>query len=143
MITVNNYLNFNGNCMEAFEYYKSIFGGEFSYLSKYKDMPQDPEHPLPAEMMDLILHVSLPISKETSLMGSDVSELFTPRVGFDGNIELMISADTKEEIDALWEKFQEGSTITMPLGVAFWGDYFGALTDKFGTKWMLICSNEG
>ena len=71
MITINPYLNFNGNCHEAFEFYKSVFGGDFSYVGYFKDMPADPERPLPEHLKEKIMHMSLPISAETSLMASD------------------------------------------------------------------------
>lgn len=138
MITINPYLNFNGNCLEAFEFYKSVFGGEFPYLGHYKDMPTDPERPLPEHLHDKIMHMSLPISKETTLFGSDVVEEFGQKIGFDGNVELMVNAESRAEADAIWAKLSEGAKINMPLEVAFWGDYFGALTDKFGVRWMVI-----
>lgn len=142
MITINPYLNFNGNCLEAFEFYKSVFGGDFPYVSHYKDMPADNENPLPEALHNMILHMSLPISKETVLMGADTNELWGQKAGFDGNVELMINAETRAEADAIWAKLGVGGTVTMPLEVAFWGDYFGGLTDKFGVRWMVIAPAE-
>ncbi|MDD2331408.1 MAG: VOC family protein [Candidatus Cloacimonetes bacterium] len=138
MITVNPYLNFKGNCLEAFEFYKSVFGGDFPYVGKFRDMPTEDGKPLPEALQEKIMHMSLPISKETSLMGADVLEEFGQRVGFDGNVELMVNTDSQKEADQIWEKLSAGGTITMPLEVAFWGDYFGSLTDKFGVRWMVI-----
>lgn len=142
MITINPYLNFNGNCREAFEFYRSIFGGDFPYVGTFRDMPTDGQQELPEDVKNMIMHMSLPISKETALMGSDVYEGFGQKVGFDGNVELLINTQSKEEADAIWAKLSEGAQITMPLANAFWGDYFGALTDKFGTKWMVISPVE-
>jgi len=142
MISINPYLNFNGNCMEAFEFYKSVFGGEFTYVGRYKDMPIEDGKPIPDELKELIMHIGLPIGKETVLCGSDVSEVYGQKAVMGGNINLMIGLPTKEAVDELWAKLCEGAIITMPLEVAFWGDYFGSLTDKFGTQWMLICSTE-
>jgi PhnB protein len=139
MITINPYLNFNGNCQEAFEFYKSVFGGDFPYVGRFKDMPDDSGHPLPDELKELVMHISLPISKETALMGSDVAEAFGQKADFGNNINLMINAQSKEETDAIWAKLSVGATITMPLENAFWGDYFGALVDKFGVNWMINC----
>ena len=140
MIKINPYLNFNGNCLEAFEFYKSVFGGEFPYLSRYKDMPADPDHPLPKEFEDRIMHMSLIIEPGNVLMGADVVEIFGQKpAAFNGNVELMVNAANKAELDAIWAKLSEGATVNMPPEEAFWGDYFGALTDKFGVKWMLIC----
>jgi len=140
VITINPYLNFNGNCMEAFEFYKSVFGGEFSYIGRYKDMPTEDGKPMPDELKDLIMHIGLPMGNGTVLCGSDVSEAFGQKAVIGGNIDLMIELPSKEEVDQLWVKLAEGATVTMPLEIAFWGDYFGSLTDKFGTKWMLISS---
>lgn len=142
MISMNPYLNFNGNCMEAFEFYKSVFGGDFTYVGKYKDMPMEDGKQMPEELKELIMHIGLPINEQTTLCGSDVSETFGQKAVIGGNVELMIGLNTKEEVDALWEKLSDGATIGMPPEVAFWGDYFGSLTDRFGTKWMLICSAE-
>jgi len=138
MLKINPYLNFKGNCYEAFEFYRSVFGGDFGYLGRYKDMPQDPEHPLPEHLKEKIMHMSLPISKETILFGSDVVEEFGQKIGFDGNVELMVSAESQAEADAIWAKLSESAQITMPIQAAFWGDYFGSLTDKFGVRWMVI-----
>lgn len=137
MITINPYLNFNGNCLEAFEFYKSVFGGDFPYLARWKDMPAEAGHPLPQELSDKIMHMSLPISKETALMGADVAEAFGQKAEFGNNINLMINVQSKEEADAIWAKLSESGTITMPLEYAFWGDYFGALVDKYGINWMV------
>lgn len=142
MISINPYINFNGNCMEAFEFYKKVFGGEFTYVGRYKDMPMEDGKQMPEELKEMIMHIGLPINEHTTLCGSDVSEAFGQKAVLGGNVELMIGLSSKEEVDALWAKLVDGATIGMPPEVAFWGDYFGSLTDKFGTKWMLICSAE-
>lgn len=142
MITINPYLDFNGNCEEAFEFYRSVFGGDFPYISRYKEMPQNPEHPLPEELKEKIMHISLPISQETVLFGSDAVEQFSGKANFGNNISLMINAQNKAEVDSLWAKLSAGGKVTMELMNAFWGDYFGALTDRFGVNWMLICPSE-
>lgn len=142
MPNINPYLNFNGNCMAAFEFYKSVFGGEFSYVGKYKDMPTEDGKPIPEEAKEMIMHIGLPIGNETVLCGADAVEAFGQKAVSGGNIELMIGAGSKEEVDSLWAKLADGASINMDLHVAFWGDYFGSLTDKFGITWMLICSAE-
>lgn len=140
MIKLNPYLNFNGNCLAAFEFYKSVFGGEIPYIARYKDMPADSGHPLPEAVQNQVMHMSLVISPENVLMGADVNEFFGQKAAaFDGNVELMVNAENKAELDAIWSKLSVGATVNMPPEEAFWGDYFGALTDKFGVKWMLIC----
>ncbi|WP_207421017.1 VOC family protein [Desertivirga brevis] len=138
MPTVNVYLNFNGNCEEAFNFYKGAFGGEFNYLGRFKDMPaQDGMPPLSAEQGELIMHVSLPISNETMIMGSDTGGEWATSFKQGNNFSISINADDKENADQLFAKLSEGGQITMPLGDTFWGDYFGMLTDRFGVNWMV------
>jgi PhnB protein len=143
MTTVNVYLNFNGNCLEAFEFYKSVFGGEFAMVSRYKDMPPSPDNKnVDASMGELIMHISLPISKETMLMGSDVGGEWTAKFKQGNNFSISIMADTKAETDRLFNKLSAGGMVHMPLAKTFWGDYFGMFADKFGINWM-ISFNDG
>lgn len=137
MATVNSYLTFNGNTEEAFNFYKSVFGGEFTYIGKFKDMPADENCPPPSEEEgNLIMHVSLPISKETILMGSDATS-FSGSVIFGTNFSVSINADNKEEADKLFNGLSAGGKVTMPIESTFWGAYFGMFTDKFGINWMV------
>lgn len=136
MATVNVYLNFNGNCEEAFNFYKSVFGGEFPYLGRYKDMPpQEGMPPMAPDMGEMIMHVSLPISKETMIMGSDVWGEEPVNQG--NNFSISINAESKDEAEKLFAGLSDGGKITMPLADTFWGDYFGMFTDKFGINWMV------
>ena len=138
MTTVNVYLNFNGNCEEAFNFYRSVFGGEFPYIGRFKDMPsQEGMPPLSKEMEDKIMHVSLPISNETMIMGSDTGGEWAPGFKQGNNFSISINTDSKEEADRLFNSLSEGGQITMPLENTFWGDYFGMFTDKFGINWMV------
>ena len=115
MATVNSYLTFNGNTEEAFNFYKSVFGGEFTYIGKFKDMPADENCPPPsAEEGELIMHVSLPISKETILMGSDATS-FSGNVTFGTNFSVSINTDSKEEADTLFNGLSAGGKVTMPM----------------------------
>jgi PhnB protein len=133
MATVNPYLTFNGNCAEAFTFYKSVFGGEFRQISKFGDMPGEE---MSAEDKNRILHVSLPISKETILMGSD-SHPRMGKVNPGQHMSLSIGADSKEEADKIFNGLAAGGKITMPIADTFWGAYFGMLVDKFGFDWMV------
>ena len=136
MATVNPYLTFNGTCEEAFNFYKSIFGGEFIQIARFKDMPASPGHELPAGAGEKIMHVSLPISKETILMGSDANPgMGEVKVG--QHISLSIGAATKDEASKIFNGLAAGGKITMPIGDMFWGAYFGMLIDKFGFIWMV------
>ena len=138
MTTVNTYLNFNGNCEEAFNHYKSVFGGEFSYVGRYKDMPpQEGTPPISPEEGEKIMHMSLPISNETVLMGSDAGGGWAPAIVEGNNIAISINTDSKENADRLFNGLSEGGRVTMPMANTFWGDYFGMFTDRFGINWMV------
>lgn len=137
MATVNAYLTFNGNCEEAFNFYKSVFGGEFTYMGKFKDMPAMGGEEVSAEEADKIMHVSLPISQETTLMGSDSSDAYGKATVIGNNISLSVNADSKEEADRIFKGLAEGGKITMEMNNTFWGAYFGMLVDKFGINWMM------
>jgi len=136
MTLVNMYLNFNGNCREAFEFYRSVFGGEFSFIGTFGEMPPQEGFEMSEEDKNRIMHVSLPISKETSLMGSDTSENYD-KVNFGNNFSVYINADSKEEADRFFTGLASGGKITMPMADVFWGSYFGMLEDKFGINWMV------
>lgn len=137
MTTVNVYLTFNGTTEEAFLFYQSVFGGEFTYMGRFKDMPADENCPPPTEAEgNRIMHVSLPISKETILMGSD-STSFSGDVTFGNNFSVSINTDSKEKADQLFNGLSAGGTIIMPMEKTFWGAYFGMFTDKFGINWMV------
>lgn len=139
MAEVNTYLIFNGNCEDAFLFYKSVFGGEFAYIGKFGEMPpsEDPNCPPPSEdEANRIMHVSLPISKETILMGSD-STSQSGDVLFGTNFSVSINTDSKEEADKLFNGLSADGTIIMAMEKTFWGAYFGMFTDKFGVNWMV------
>ncbi|TMI75032.1 MAG: VOC family protein [Bacteroidetes bacterium] len=137
MTTVNVYLTFNGNCEQAFNFYKSVFGGDFPYIGRYKDMPPDGgKKPDPKEG-DRIMHVSLPISKETMLMGSDTGGEWAANYSQGNNFSISINTDSKEQADKLFSGLSSGGKVTMPMNKTFWGDYFGMFTDKFGINWMV------
>jgi len=138
MATVNIYLTFNGNCEEAFNFYKSVFGGEFPYIGRFKDMPPGEGDPKlnPGEE-NRIMHVSLPISKETMLMGSDTGGEWGAGYLQGNNFSISITAVDKGEADKLFNGLSAGGKVTMPLSKTFWSDHFGMFTDKFGINWMV------
>jgi PhnB protein len=138
MAVVNVYLNFDGNCEVAFNFYKSVFGGEFPYLGRYKDMPVQEGAPcLPPDMEEKIMHVSLPISKETMIMGSDTGGEWAPSFVQGNNFGISITTQTKEEADKLFNGLSAGGNVSMPMAGTFWGDYFGMFADQFGINWMV------
>lgn len=139
MATVNPYLIFNGTCEAAFLFYQSVFGGEFPYMGRFGEMPpsDDPNcPPLAAEEANRIMHVSLPISKETILMGSD-STSQSGGVIVGTNFSVSINTESKTEADKLFNGLSAGGTVIMPMTSTFWGAYFGMFTDKFGINWMV------
>jgi PhnB protein len=135
MATINSYLNFNGNTEEAFTFYKSVFGGEFTILQRFKDTPDGDK--LSTEDAEKIMHVALPIGKGNILMATDFLESMGHKLIVGNNYSLSINTDSKEEADTLFSKLSLGATIEMPLSEAFWGGYFGMLIDKFGIQWMV------
>ncbi|WP_413999102.1 VOC family protein [Flavobacterium sp. W1B] len=137
MATLTTYITYNGNCEEAFNFYKSVFGGEFSYLGRFKDMPMTDGKSCPPNESEKIMHVSLPISKETALSGSDSFDSFGSKTIYGNNFSLSINAESKEEADKLFAALSAGGKAGMPMADAFWGGYFGMFTDKFGVNWMI------
>lgn len=133
---INTYLIFNGNCEEAFQFYKSVFGGEFQYIGKFKDAPpEDGGEALSEEDSNRIMHVSLPIGSAV-LMGSDSHPKFGD-VGFGDNFSISISAESTEEADKIFGGLTVGGRVDMPMQKTFWSSYFGMLKDKFGVNWMI------
>ncbi|MBW8889585.1 MAG: VOC family protein [Fibrobacteres bacterium] len=133
MAAVNAYINFDGNCDKAFDFYKSVFGGDFQARMTFGEAPG---MDVPPAQKNKLMHVALPIGKNTLLMGSDWSAQFGPMVR--GNsFSLSVNADTQSEADKVFKALSDGGKVTMPIGVAFWGAYFGMCTDKFGINWMV------
>jgi PhnB protein len=133
MAAINPYLTFNGNCDQAFEFYKSVFGGEF--LSKMRFTDMDTGHPVPEAEKNRIMHVTLPIGP-TVLMGSDSISSVGPVTAGD-NFSIAIKVESEAEADKLFAGLSAGGKVTMPMGKVFWGAYFGMFTDKFGIQWMI------
>jgi PhnB protein len=146
MITINPYLNFKGNTEEAFNFYKSVFGGEFLALMRFGDTPGCEN--MPEADKEKIMHVALPLGKNNILMATDVLEgTGADCVGNDfkvgNNISLSLSPESEEEADKLFAALSEGGQVVMPMEKASWGDYFGMLTDKYGIQWMVNYAIEG
>jgi PhnB protein len=135
MVKINSYINYPGNCEEAFNFYKSVFGGEFKELHRYKDMPNSAE--CSENDKTKLMHVSLPLDNETILMGSDVPESMMDKYVQGTNISLLIDVDSKEKADKYFNGLSGGGTILMPIQDTFWGAYHGMLADKFGIQWMI------
>jgi len=136
MATTNVYLNFNGNCEEAFNFYKSVFGGDFGYLGRFGEMPESEEYKVSEADKNKIMHVSLAIGNSI-LMGSDTGEEYGKSFVQGNNFSVSVTAASKKEADELFAGLAVGGQVTMPMNDTFWGDYFGMLTDKFGINWMI------
>lgn len=143
MATLNPYLNFNGNTEEAFNFYKSVFGGDFTNLMRFKDMPPSEEggDKISSEFKNFIMHVSLPIG-DSVLMGSDCIEEFGQKAVFGNSNYISVTPESEEETRLLFKELSEGGEVEMPLEKMFWGDLFASFTDKFGIKWMLNYAME-
>ena len=134
MTKLNPYLFFDGNCEDAFNFYKSVFGKDFRMV-RYKDVPQTSRQ-IFHEADEKVMHVSLPINTETTLMGADVTELYKQPVSTT-NFALYINTDNKEEADRIFNELSSGGQIKMVMSETFWGSYYGLATDRFGINWKI------
>ena len=135
MKAVNPYLNFPGNTEEAFNFYKSVFGGEFLSLQRFKDTPEAAR--IPAAEADKIMHVSLPLGKDNALMGTDALESMGHPLTTGNNFSIALETDNEGEADKLFQALSAGGKAAMPMVKTFWGAYFGMFTDRFGVQWMI------
>ena len=135
MAKINPYINFNGNTEEAFNFYKSVFGGEFASISRFKDMAND-DFPVSEKEANKIMHISLPIGNNV-LMANDVPEIMGTTNELEHRSKIALTADSKEEADQLFYGLSEGGTVEMPIAESPWGSYFGMFRDKFGIEWMI------
>ena len=135
MASINPHINFNGNAEEAFNFYKSVFGGEFTKLTRFKDL-SIPEFPVAENEANKIMHIALPIGNNI-LIANDVPE-FMGRVNENENrSKIAITAESKEEADKLFNGLSTGGNIEMAIGDSPWGSYFGMFRDKFGIEWIV------
>jgi PhnB protein len=145
MARTSTYLNFSRNTEEVFNFYKSIFGGEFSGngVARFGDFPPPPGAPqLAEEDKNLIMHIELPILGGHVLMATDAPESMGFKVNAGNNVHIMLEPDSKEETKKLFEAISAGGEITMALQDMFWGAYYGTCTDKFGIQWMFNCEEK-
>lgn len=136
--SVNPYLNFNGNTEEAFNFYKSVFGGDFIQVMRFKDIPGNEKTPEIAK--EKIMHIALKICDNVILMGTDAIESMGQNLKVGNNIHISLQTDSKDEADKLFNALSNGGKIENPIKDQFWGDYFGNFTDKFGIGWMISFS---
>ena len=136
MAQINPYIHFNGNAEEAFTFYKSVFGGEFAMITRFKNM-SIPEHPISENEANKIMHIALPIGKCSVLMGSDTPEFMGKHNENENRSKILISAESREKADQLFNGLSAGGKIEMPIADSPWGSYFGMFRDKFGIEWMV------
>ena len=132
-MSLNIYLTFDGNCRSAFEFYQSVFGGDYQAFQTFEQGPEDMR--VAEDEKDKVMHVSLPIG-DGVLMGSDNSS-FGPPLAVGNNFSISVEGESRTHCDEVFERLSEGGAVTMPLQEMFWGSYYGMLTDKFGIKWMV------
>lgn len=136
MAQINPYIHFNGNAEEAFTFYKSVFGGEFAMLVRFKDF-ENLDNQVSDKEANKIMHIALPIGKTNVLMASDTPESMGKHNENETRSKISISAESKEEADKLFNGLSEGGTIEMPIADSPWGSYFGMFRDKYGIEWMV------
>jgi len=135
MALINPHINFNGNAEEAFNFYKSVFGGEFAMIMRLKDL-ESPEFPVAENDANKIMHIALPIGKNI-LMGNDVPESMGQVNEHENRSKISVSAESREEADKLFSGLSAGGNIEVPIGDSPWGSYFGMFRDKYGIEWMV------
>ena len=135
MALINPHINFNGNAEEAFNFYKSVFGGEFAKIMRFKDLAST-EFPVAEKEANKIMHIALPIGKNI-LMGNDVPESMGTVNENENRSKIAISAESREEADKLFSGLSAGGNIEMPISDSPWGSCFGMFRDKFGIEWMI------
>jgi len=135
MALINPHINFNSNAEEAFNFYKSVFGGEFTRIVRFKDL-EGPGFPIAEKEANKIMHIALPIGK-SSLMGNDVPEIMGRTNERENRSKIVITAESKEEADKLFKGLSAGGEVEMPIADSPWGSYFGMFRDKYGIEWMV------
>lgn len=138
-MSISTYLTLDGNCRQAFEFYRSVFGGDFHVFSTFGDGP--PDMGVSEAEKNNVMHVSLPIG-DSILMGSDNGP-HSPPLNTGNNFSLSVTAESREHADQLLAALVENGNVTMPMADAFWGAYFGMCTDQFGISWMIVYESEG
>ena len=141
MATINPYINFNGNAEEAFNFYKSVFGGEFTSVVRFKDL-ESAEFPVPENEANKIMRIVLPIGGNT-LIANDVPESMGRVNENENRSKIAINAETKEEADKLFKGLSEGGAVEMPMAESSWGTYFAMFRDKYGIEWTVEFDSNG
>ena len=136
MATINPWINFNGNAEEAFTFYKSVFGGEFAKVVHFKDIASA-EFPVPEKEENKIMYIALPIGTGTMLIANDVPEILGRVNEHENRSKILVSAESKEEADKLFNDLSAGGKVEGPMGDSPWGSYAGMFRDKYGIEWII------
>lgn len=136
MAIINPHINFNGNAQEAFEFYRSVFGGQFSKIIRLKDI-ESAEFPIAEKDKNKILHIALPIGGTNKLIANDVPDFLGPVNENENRSKISISTESKEEADQLFHGLSDGGEVEMPIAESPWGTYFGGFRDKYGIEWIV------
>jgi PhnB protein len=136
MAHINPHINFNGNAEDAFTFYKSVFGGEFTKIIRFKDLASS-GFPVSEKEKNKIMHIALPIGKSSMLMANDVPEAMGRTNENENRSKIVISAESKEKADRLFNELSVGGQIEGPIGDSHWGSYFGCFRDKYGIEWIV------
>ncbi len=141
MATINSWINFNGNAEEAFTFYKSVFGGEFTKIVRFKDIATD-EFKVPEKEEDKIMYIALPIGDNTILVANDVPEVLGKVNERENRSKILVNAESKEEADKLFDGLSVGGEVEGPMGDSPWDSYAGMFRDKYGIEWIIEFSNR-
>ncbi len=136
MASINPHVNFNGNAEEAFTFYKSVFGGAFTKIVRFKDLASD-EFPVAKHEENKLMHIALLIGNGSMLMANDVPEIMGKTNEHENRSKIVVSADSKEEADKLFNGLSAGAEVEGPIGDSPWGTYFGCFRDKYGIEWIV------
>jgi len=136
MATINTWINFNGNAEEAFTFYKSIFGGEFTKVVRFKDIATE-EFPVDAKEENKIMYIGLPIGDNTMLIANDVPEVLGQVNERENRSKILVNTESKDEADRIFTGLSAGGEVEGPMGDSPWGSYAGMFRDKYGIEWII------
>ncbi len=136
MVTIHPWINFNGNAQEAFDFYKSVFGGEFARVKRFKDIASE-EFPIPEKEKDKIMYIALSIGAGAMLAGNDVPEVLGRVNERENRSKILVSATSREEADKLFTALSSGGEVEGPIADSPWGTYAGMFRDKYGIEWII------
>lgn len=143
MITLHPYLIFNGNCEEAFYFYKTVFGGDILYMGRYKDVPEAAREWYPGSTDEQIMHATLQINAGTVLMGNDSIAPYEKSNGaFTNNFFLFVSIENKIDANRIFDELSSGGKVTIPMSTTFWSSGYGIVIDKFGINWKITVESD-